>query len=232
MEKIKAIHLSRLAIVYLRQSTLAQVEHNLESTKLQYSQDKRAEALGWEPDQIRVIDIDLGKSGKSIENRPGFNELMNLVANKKVGIVLVNELSRLSRDSEHWARFVKFCQKTNTLIADYESVYDPNNPSDALALGIRGTLNSLESFTNRVRLQETKRNKARDGKLEITLPTGLIWKNKEIVFDPDKDVQSCIQLLFDLLEKYGAAWRVLQHCLKNNILIPTRHSKIRNLLLL
>jgi len=34
--KVQAAHLQRLAVVYVRQSTLQQVEHNRESTRRQY----------------------------------------------------------------------------------------------------------------------------------------------------------------------------------------------------
>jgi hypothetical protein len=60
--KIDPRHLERRAYVYIRQSSLQQVEHNLESQDLQYQLVQRAQALGWHPDQVTVIDDDLGKS--------------------------------------------------------------------------------------------------------------------------------------------------------------------------
>ena len=63
--KIKPSHLSRIAIVYVRQSSAAQVEHNRESTARQYALTQRAAALGWSADRVTVIDEDLGLSGAS-----------------------------------------------------------------------------------------------------------------------------------------------------------------------
>ena len=56
---VQARHLERLALVYVRQSTLAQVREHGESTRLQYALEQRAEELGWPRDRIRVIDEDL-----------------------------------------------------------------------------------------------------------------------------------------------------------------------------
>src|SRR5271168_4498554 len=80
--KITASHLSRQAIVYLRQSSAAQVENNRESTERQYALAAKARELGWSADRIVVIDEDLGLSGsgspapprsRTIANRPSDN---------------------------------------------------------------------------------------------------------------------------------------------------------------
>ena len=64
-EKLHAWHRERLAVIYVRQSTPQQVLDHQESTRLQYGLVSRAQALGWAPDRILVIDDDLGKSAKS-----------------------------------------------------------------------------------------------------------------------------------------------------------------------
>ena len=61
--KISATHLARQAYLYVRQSTLRQVMENTESTKRQYALRERAVALGWQSEQVVVIDSDLGQSG-------------------------------------------------------------------------------------------------------------------------------------------------------------------------
>jgi DNA invertase Pin-like site-specific DNA recombinase len=62
-QKITTAHLSRLAYLYVRQSTLRQVIENTESTHRQYALRERAVALGWPPDRIVVIDSDRSQSG-------------------------------------------------------------------------------------------------------------------------------------------------------------------------
>jgi hypothetical protein len=92
--KLNAWHLDRVAIVYVRQSTPQQVLDHRESTTRQYALDERAVALGWHGSQVLVIDDDLGKSGQSIEGRPGFQRLLAEIALDRVGLILGLEVSR------------------------------------------------------------------------------------------------------------------------------------------
>ena len=57
MNKIGADHLARRAYVYIRQSTLDQVQNNRESQRRQYALVDRARELGWA--DVEVIDDDL-----------------------------------------------------------------------------------------------------------------------------------------------------------------------------
>ena len=86
--KIHTQHRERMAVVYIRQSTLQQVERNNESTKLQYALQEKAHSLGWHKEHILVIDDDLGRSGSSAEGRPGFQRLVAEVSLDRVGIIL------------------------------------------------------------------------------------------------------------------------------------------------
>lgn len=101
-QKITAAHLSRMAYLYVRQSTLRQVFENTESTKRQYALRDRAVALGWPLDRIVVIDSDLGQSGASAADREGFQRLVTEVSLGRVGIVLGLEVSRLARNNTDW----------------------------------------------------------------------------------------------------------------------------------
>ena len=57
--KVTASHRSRAAVIYVRQSTLVQVERNRESTARQYDLVSRARELGWPRTAVTVIDEDL-----------------------------------------------------------------------------------------------------------------------------------------------------------------------------
>ena len=76
LQQVAAHHLSRLACLYVRQSTLQQVVENTESTSRQYALRERARALGWPDERILVIDQDLGQSGASTADRLGFQRLV------------------------------------------------------------------------------------------------------------------------------------------------------------
>ena len=64
-ELVKPTHLTRKAVVYIRQSTPHEVVSNQESLRLQYALRQRARELGWHEADIDVIDADLGMSGTS-----------------------------------------------------------------------------------------------------------------------------------------------------------------------
>jgi DNA invertase Pin-like site-specific DNA recombinase len=86
--KITVSHRRRSAAIYVRQSTLAQVERNKESTARQYDLVARARQLGWPASAIRVIDGDLGVSGSVLGHRDAFDGLVAEVALGQVGIIL------------------------------------------------------------------------------------------------------------------------------------------------
>ena len=69
MNKITADHLARAAYVYVRQSSLEQVQHNQESQRRQYGLGDRARGLAWT--DVVVVDDDLAISGAGVR-RPGF----------------------------------------------------------------------------------------------------------------------------------------------------------------
>ena len=104
--KITASHLSRVAVIYVRQSTLAQVERNTELTARQYDLVARARQLGWPAGQVRVVDGDLGVSGSVTSQRDAFEGLVAEVALGQVGIIVALEVSRLARDNAAWYRLL------------------------------------------------------------------------------------------------------------------------------
>ena len=116
--KIEPRHLRLLAAVYVRQSTPQQLQNNQESTRRQYELAGRACRMGWPETAVRVIDDDLGMSGASSQNRAGFQRLVAAIGMGEVGIVLVTEVSRLSRLNSDWHRVIELCAVFRTLIAD------------------------------------------------------------------------------------------------------------------
>ena len=149
--KITAAHLSRQAIVYLRQSSAAQVEHNRESTERQYALASKACELGWPADRILVIDEDLGLSGSGSVARSGFARLTAEVALARVGLVLGLEVSRLARNNADWHRLIDLAGLTDTLIGDADGIYHPALFNDRLLLGLKGTMSEAELHVLRAR---------------------------------------------------------------------------------
>src|SRR5215475_11754764 len=95
--KIADHHLARQACIYIRQSTMAQVRLNPESTERQYNLANQAKSLGWTPEQIRILDGDLAQSGQQTTRRDDFKTLVSDVAMGQVGAIFSLESSRLAR---------------------------------------------------------------------------------------------------------------------------------------
>jgi DNA invertase Pin-like site-specific DNA recombinase len=129
-EKICPRHWERLAVVYVRQSTMQQVLEHQESTRLQYGLVRRAIAWGWPEARVLVIDDDQGRSGTSAEGRHGFQRLVAEVGLDHVGLILGVEMSRLARSSKDWHQLLEICALFGTLIADLDGIYDPSQYND------------------------------------------------------------------------------------------------------
>jgi DNA invertase Pin-like site-specific DNA recombinase len=221
--KIQAHHQDRLAIVYIRQSTLQQVERHGESTKLQYGLVEKAYNLGWPKDKILVIDDDLGRSGSNAEGRPGFQRLVAEVGLDRVGMVLGIEMSRLARSCRDWYQLLEVCALFRTLIADADGIYDPTSYNDRLLLGLKGTMSEAELHVLKQRMVEGKKAKARRGELGMQLPMGYIKRpSGEIIQDIDEQAQSIIHLIFDLFDRFSTINAVLKYLVKNKIQMPHR----------
>lgn len=208
--KITANHLERQAIVYLRQSSPAQVEHNRESTERQYALSGKARELGWPEDRILVIDEDLGLSGSGAVARSGFARLTAEVALARVGLVLGLEVSRLARNNADWHRLVDLAGLTDTLIGDADGIYHPALINDRLLLGLKGTMSEAELHVLRARLNGGIRNKAQRGELRRGLPVGFVWgeADGEVLLHPDEAVVTAIRTIFDRFAETGSARRV------------------------
>ena len=185
-QKVTAAHLSRMAYLYVRQSTLRQVIENTESTQRQYGLRNRAVALGWPIDRIVVIDSDLGQSGASAADREGFQRLVTEVSLGRVGIVLGLEVSRLARNNADWHRLLELCALSDTLILDEDGLYNPGFFNDRLLLGLKGAMSEAELHILKARLRGGILNRARRGELKQMVPVGFVHDGNDcVILDSD-----------------------------------------------
>jgi DNA invertase Pin-like site-specific DNA recombinase len=221
--KVQPWHRDRLAAVYVRQSTAAQVAGHAESTRLQYGLAERAAALGWAPSRVLVIDEDLGHSASGADARPGFARLVSEVGLDHVGIVLGIEMSRLARSGREWHQLLELCALSGALLGDLDGVYDPAGHNDRLLLGLKGTISEAELHLIRQRMWTGRVAKARRGELAVPLPAGLVRRpSGEVVLDPDEQVRSVVRLVFDLFERLGTVGAVLGFLAGNRIQLGVR----------
>jgi DNA invertase Pin-like site-specific DNA recombinase len=221
--KIRDLHLNRLAMVYVRQSTPQQVLENRESRERQYALAQFAERLGWLAERVVVIDEDQGQSGKTAAERSGFQRLMTEVSLNHVGVVLGLELSRLSRSNKDWHHLIDVCGIFNTLLCDQDAIYDPLDSNDRLLLGMRGAMSEYELVTLRNRLLRGSRNKAERGELFLRVPVGYLkMSTGEVVQEPDEQARGMIQLVFDKFEELGSAYAVFRYFIANQLQLGFR----------
>jgi DNA invertase Pin-like site-specific DNA recombinase/predicted DNA-binding transcriptional regulator AlpA len=221
--KIGPAHLGRDAYVYVRQSTLSQVQNNVESLSRQYELRERAVLLGWDAHQVRVIDADLGRSGSETTAREGFKELVADVGLGQVGIIFGIEVSRLARNNSDWYQLLDLCALTNTLIADSDGVYHPAEFNDRLVLGLKGTMSEAELHLIRSRLTAGLRHKAERGELRQGLPVGFDYDpDGRVVLSPDEAVVEAIGTVFTRFARLGSARQVLLSLREDGLLLPRR----------
>jgi DNA invertase Pin-like site-specific DNA recombinase len=204
--KLRNEHLTRPALVYVRQSTLMQVRDNTASTTRQYHLAKRAQDLGWPQHLVVVIDQDQGRSGASRTGRDGFEHLIAEVGLGRAGAVLCLEASRLARSSSDWYRLIEICALTDTLVIDEDGVYDPGQYNDRLLLGFRGTMSEAELHWLHCRLVGGKLEKAQQGTLRFRLPVGLVYDpTGQIMLDPDEEIQHAVRQVFEVFARSKSA---------------------------
>jgi DNA invertase Pin-like site-specific DNA recombinase len=221
--KVTEQHRRRRAVVYVRQSTLQQVERHVESAARQYALRDRAIELGWSAESVAVVDEDTGRSGSSTEGRFGFKELVAEVGLGHVGLVLSLEVSRLARSSADWHQLLDLCALTGTLIADADGVYSPGDFNDRLLLGLKGTMSEAELHLIRARLDGGLRNKAKRGELRMSLPVGLDHdEDDRIVLCADEQVRHAIERVFTLWRRQGSARQVVMELIDEGQKLPRR----------
>ena len=200
--------LKRKAVVYVRQSTQAQVETNLESRRRQYELVDVARSQGFR--DVEVIDDDLGRSASGMVARPGFERLVAWLCAGEVGAVLCLDASRLARNGRDWHHLLELCGLVEARVIDLDGVYDPCRPNDRLLLGMKGSISEFELGMLRARMLDAARAKARRGELRISVPVGYVWHREVgLGFDPDLRLQEAIRLIFARFRELGSARQVL-----------------------
>jgi DNA invertase Pin-like site-specific DNA recombinase len=220
-DKIRPQHVARKAILYVRQSSAYQVNHNLESQRLQYAMQDRLHQLGWR--EVDVVDDDLGRSAAGTVTRAGFERMVAEVCLGNVGGVAAREVSRFARNSREWQHLVEVCRVVDTVLIDLEAVYCPRLSNDRLLLGLKGSLNEYELDLLRQRSVEARRAKAKRGELLVAAPVGFLKTDApHFEKDPDRRIQQAVALVFQKFGELGTVRQTLSWFLEHGLQLPAR----------
>src|SRR6478735_2653634 len=219
VDLLPAAVLKRKAVVYVRQSTLAQVQSNLESQRRQYELVDEAKRWGFR--DVEVIDDDLGRSASGTVARPGFEKLVAWLCAGDVGAVLCFDASRLARNGRDWHHLLELCGLVEARVIDLDGVYNPCRPNDRLLLGMKGSISEFELGVLRARMLDAARSKANRGELRLSVPFGYVWHRElGLGLDPDLRLQEVIRLIFARFRELGSARQVLLSLAADGVHFP------------
>jgi DNA invertase Pin-like site-specific DNA recombinase len=221
VDKITTNHLSRIAYVYIRQSTMAQLQRNVESRRVQERLVERAQAFGWS--QPRIIDDDLGCTATGVVERSGFERLLAAVCAGEVGAIFAFEASRLARNGREWHTLLELCAVVDTMLIDTDAVYDPKFTNDRLLLGLKGTLSELEVGLFRARSHAAIREKARRGEFYGLIAVGYRkTRDGRLEKEPDLRVQRALEFVFEKFPQFGSARQLVRWLREEQVKIPRK----------
>ncbi|MBN1460949.1 MAG: recombinase family protein [Armatimonadetes bacterium] len=228
VDKIDASHLDRAAYVYVRQSSLGQVEKHKEGRLRQYQLANWTAEAGWPGENTVILDDDQGKSGASPNARSGFSKLVSAVGRGEVGIVVALDVMRLARNSPDWHNLIFMCRWTDTLIADGETIYDPSQSNDRMILGVRSQLGELELDHSIERMVLGRWNKAGRGEMMTVPPAGYeIDDAGQLVKANDEAVAHSIARVFEKFDELGSARQVFLWWIREGVKFPVRRVELR-----
>ena len=220
--KIGPRQLSRLGMVYVRQSSPRQVLTNRESQARQYGLVERAVEMGWSRDRVRTIDSDQGHGAGKKGTRSGFDELCRLVSLDQVGGVFGIEVSRLARNTVEWFQLLDLCRVHDVAIIEDRNVYLPQRADDELVLGFKGTMSAADLSVHRARMEGGRRNKALRGALYWRVAAAFERSGETIRKNPDQRVQGAILTVFETFREAGTARRAAMLLRERGVELPVR----------
>ncbi len=226
--KVRARHTDRLAVVYVRQSHPQQQIKHPESVAMQTRLRERIMQWGWPEDRVRVLDGDLGKSGTSTIGRNDYAWLVSEVTLDHIGLVAGFQINRLAREDETICHLIRICSIFDTLLADQDGVYHPQDFNDRLVLTIKGLVGGLELHQLQQRMQQGRLERARRGEWLGATPMGyILGEDQKLAIDPDEQVQHAVRLVFEQMERLGSLSAVLRYFHDNGLRLPWRKTNGR-----
>lgn len=141
---------------------------------------------------------DAGKSGKSIEGRPQFLQMMKDIknGNDHVGYVLVFKLSRFARNAADVLSTLQIMQDYGVNLICVEDGIDSSKDAGKLMISVLSAVAEIERENIRVQTMEGRIQKAREGKWNGgQAPYGYELHEGVLVIKPEE--AAAVKLIFD-----------------------------------
>jgi DNA invertase Pin-like site-specific DNA recombinase len=214
-------HRRRKVLIYLRQSSIEQVEKNTGSQAFQRDQVQLARSYGWTDDLIEVIDEDLGKSGSTVDRRTGWQRMLREIAANRVGAIFSVNISRLGREMLPVEELRILASHHGTLLCLDGRFSDPSNPNDTVLTQITASIAQYENKKRTEHMSNARMAKAKAGSIVSSLPCG--WsKGPDGKYDYDPEVKDTILTIIDTFWQERSIRKTVTALIQAGIKVPSR----------
>jgi DNA invertase Pin-like site-specific DNA recombinase len=214
-------HLRKKALIYLRQSTMEQVERNTGSTQFQRNQVDLAHSYGWPDHLIEVLDEDLGKSGSSTQGRTGWQKMLDQIAANQIGAVFAANVSRLARQLIDFETLRILAAYHQTLIITDGRVIDPKDSNDTVLTQVTATIAQFENRKRAEVMRQARFTKARQGIVVSPIPVGWVL-GADGKYEYDPAVKDIIDLVIATFWKVKTLRGTVLALEKTGVKIPSK----------
>ena len=186
-------------VLYVRVSTVMQVDgYSLDGQKNMLKQFAEREGM-----EIINIYEDAGKSGKSIEGRPAFQQMILDIQNGlSINYVIVYKLSRFGRNAADVLNSLEELQTYDVNLISLEEGIDSSQTTGKLLISLLSAISEIERENIIEQTINGRREKARQGGWNGGFaPYGYDLVNGELVVAEDE--VEAIKLIFDMYTKNG-----------------------------
>lgn len=222
--EVQTTHLTRKAVVYIRQSTQRQVLENPGSTASQRAQLRHPRSWGWKEDLIELIDEDLGRSGTSSENRPGYCRMVKELQEGLIGAIFLTDLSRAGRGSIELLFLLQECRHQNALLVFNGQVRDMANNTEKFMCQMEASVMEFENERRREALERGIIATVHAGRSVSNCPRGYVLSARTGYWELDDDalVRQSISAVFDTYLQYRSLPRTVAALIQAGAQLPWR----------
>ena len=146
--------------IYIRVSTTMQIDRD----SLKVQEDMLRAYCKNNKFKVYKVYKDAGYSAKKDSNRPAFNELINDIKAKKIQLVLVTKIDRISRSLQDLLNFIHFFHENDVSFTSITQNIDTSGYMGRFTLNLLGTIAELEREVTAERVSEVMHHRASDGK--------------------------------------------------------------------